>query len=179
MTPTWTEERVELLKKLWAAGRSASECAELIGADLTRNSVVGKVHRLKLVQGQKPGQPARLPRPSKRRLAPRTKKVGAVTPSSQVNQVDDRDSWLEEPAPARRCQILELTDATCRWPVGDPGKPDFHFCGSRPYAGIPYCGVHARIAYQSPAQRRQAMLDSRAERAVEGKRLAAQMRSPR
>jgi GcrA cell cycle regulator len=53
----------------------------------------------------------------------------------------------------QRRTILELTEETCRWPIGDPGSADFFFCGGPTGTGLPYCGYHSRVAYQ-PADRR-------------------------
>ena len=50
--------------------------------------------------------------------------------------------------------ILELRDSMCKWPIGDPAKPDFGFCGGRAMSGLPYCGHHCRMAYQPAAGRR-------------------------
>lgn len=52
-----------------------------------------------------------------------------------------------------RVTIMDLREGMCRWPVGDPTSPDFHFCGARSEIGSPYCEHHAQIAYQ-PADRR-------------------------
>ena len=60
-----------------------------------------------------------------------------------------------------RCTIFDLTESTCRWPVGDPGKGDFFYCGSRSKTGLPYCAYHSRIAYQPVQDRRR---DRRLER---------------
>jgi GcrA cell cycle regulator len=57
------------------------------------------------------------------------------------------------PPVGRRCSLLELDDATCRWPVGDPRTPEFYFCGGKPLAGRPYCAYHAALAYQPETDR--------------------------
>jgi GcrA cell cycle regulator len=54
----------------------------------------------------------------------------------------------------QRCSLLELSDSKCRWPIGDPGNAEFAFCGGKPVEGFPYCGYHARIAYQPAGDRR-------------------------
>ena len=113
---TWTDERVELLKKLWADGLSASQIAGELGG-ITRNAVIGKVHRLGL-SGR------------------------AKAPSSSV------------PRQRKPRAPLELNDEKCHWPIGDPGQPDFFFCGGKTNAGTPYCGYHGRVAYQPPQARR-------------------------
>ncbi|WP_371348742.1 GcrA family cell cycle regulator [Ancylobacter sp. IITR112] len=158
----WTDERVELLKKLWSEGLSASQIAAELGG-VTRNAVIGKVHRLGLSgRAKAPAAPA--PRPRKPRPAPAAQ---VARPMVQGNTVlAPVMAPVAEPEPevvpdavakvipmGERCTILDLTEFTCRWPVGDPGKGDFHYCGSRSKTGLPYCAYHARIAYQ-PVQDR-------------------------
>jgi GcrA cell cycle regulator len=55
----------------------------------------------------------------------------------------------------QRRTLLELTEDTCRWPIGDPGQPDFFFCGGPAVTGLPYCAYHSRVAYQPPNLRRE------------------------
>ncbi|MCP5080120.1 MAG: GcrA cell cycle regulator [Alphaproteobacteria bacterium] len=161
----WTDDRVEVLKKLWAEGLSASQIAARLGG-VTRNAVIGKVHRLGL-SGR--ATPSRTPRPKPRRTREPShpSKISTFrTAGANALKVDtdiDIDPIIEpEPAPLRevdlpptgkRCNILQLSDKTCRWPIGDPGAEDFCFCGANPKAGQPYCEHHVRLAYQ-PAQDR-------------------------
>ena len=70
-----------------------------------------------------------------------------------------------------RVTIVELKEAMCRWPLGDPTTPEFRYCGS-PAASGPYCAYHGRLAYQ-PAQERRRERDRRAER---GAVIAARVR---
>ena len=62
----------------------------------------------------------------------------------------------------QRCSILELTEEKCHWPIGDPGHADFFFCGGKTLIGMPYCGYHARVAYQPPSDRRRDRRSARA-----------------
>lgn len=160
----WTDERVELLKKLWAEGLSASQIAAELGS-ITRNAVIGKVHRLGL-SGRAKTVSAPAPRPRKPRPAaearPRPMVHGntALAPVFQP-AIEAEPEELPDPVAnvipmADRCTILDLTEFTCRWPVGDPGKPDFFYCGSHTKIGLPYCAYHARIAYQPVQDRRRA-----------------------
>ena len=161
---TWTDDRVELLKKLWAEGLSASKIALQLG-DASRNSVIGKVHRLGLA-GRVKTSTAAAPRQRKPREAGgmvRMARPAAVRGNTALAAVP---VYEEEVAPApravvenivpigQRCNILELGTGRCRWPVGDPGAPDFFFCGGKTLGISPYCGYHARIAYHPPADRR-------------------------
>lgn len=148
----WTDERVETLKKLWQDGLSASQIAKQLGG-VTRNAVIGKVHRLGLSGRAQPSKPARpvfkAPRPQRavaKPAAPRrvTEPLPATTraqPPVPVRYVD------EAPGSAT---ILTLGTHMCKWPIGDPGEAGFTFCGRRQKDG-PYCVEHARVAYQ-PAQ---------------------------
>lgn len=160
----WTDERVELLKKLWAEGLSASQIAAELGS-ITRNAVIGKVHRLGL-SGRAKTVSSPAPRPRKPRPAaearPRPMVHGntALAPVFQP-AIEAEPEELPDPVAnvipmADRCTILDLTEFTCRWPVGDPGKPDFFYCGSHTKIGLPYCAYHARIAYQPVQDRRRA-----------------------
>ena len=161
----WTDERVEILKKLWAEGLSASQIAARLGG-VTRNAVIGKVHRLGLSGRATPSRVPR-PKPQRTREPSHPSKISSFrTAGSTALKVDaelDAEPLIEPEAaplrevevspPGERCNILQLSDKTCRWPIGDPGTEEFCFCGSSPKAGQPYCAHHVQIAYQ-PAQDR-------------------------
>jgi GcrA cell cycle regulator len=154
----WTDERVESLKKLWADGLSASQIANELG-NVTRNAVIGKVHRLGL-SGRAKSPSSAAPRQRK----PRTHSIMRVRPQMRGNTALALAYELEqEPEPelieniipiGQRCTLLELGEDKCRWPIGDPGSSEFFFCGGKPSEGLPYCGFHSRVAYQPPAVRR-------------------------
>ena len=156
---TWTDERVELLKKLWADGLSASQIAAELGG-VTRNAVIGKVHRLGLAGRAKSASSA-APRPRK----PRTAHMLRVTrPSIRGNtalmhaydlDIEAEPAFVDNVIPiGQRRTLLELTEETCRWPIGDPGSADFFFCGGPSLTSLPYCAYHSRVAYQPPHARR-------------------------
>ncbi|WP_290541517.1 GcrA family cell cycle regulator [Aestuariivirga sp.] len=170
---SWTDERVELLKKLWTEGLSASQIAGRLGNGVTRNAVIGKVHRLNLsgrVQQQRvtaPREPRKQREPS---LPPRagssmpsmpTAGSAALKPTMRA-ETHIRPAAIPEPQPLRlvdlpkdgRVTILHLSDKTCKWPIGDPGSEEFCFCGHGPREGSPYCEYHARLAYQPMQDRR-------------------------
>jgi GcrA cell cycle regulator len=154
---SWTDERVELLKKLWSEGHSASWIAGELGS-VTRNAVIGKVHRLGL-SGRAPSTNAGAPRQRKPR-APGQVLRGAVrgntalAPDYEI-KAEAEPQVVDNVIPlTQRRTILELTESTCRWPVGDPGSGDFFFCGGNAVGGLPYCPCHARLAYQPAADRR-------------------------
>ena len=143
----WTDERVEMLKRLWLDGLSASQIAKQLGG-VTRNAVIGKVHRLGLSGRAAPSQPARpvfkAPRPPRPAHTPVARRVEAHHPTPPTPVF-----YVEEPGSAT---VLTLGAHMCKWPIGDPATDDFTFCGRRSADG-PYCGEHARMAYQ-PQQAR-------------------------
>ena len=149
----WTDERVELLKKLWQDGLSASQIAKQLGG-VTRNAVIGKVHRLGLSGRAAPSKPARTvfkaPRPARpvaaapsapRRIAEPVSQASSPQPPTPVRYID------EAPGMAT---VLTLGAHMCKWPIGDPSLDSFTFCGRRSSDG-PYCQEHGQVAYQ-PAQ---------------------------
>jgi GcrA cell cycle regulator len=155
---TWTDERVELLKKLWADGLSASQIAAELGG-VTRNAVIGKVHRLGL-SGRAKSPSSGMPRQHK----PRTHMLRVARPVTRgANALALAYDMEPEPEPelidniipmGQRRTLLELNENTCRWPIGDPATTDFFFCGGKPLVGVPYCHHHSRVAYQPAADRR-------------------------
>src|ERR1700746_132175 len=145
----WTDERVELLKKLWADGLSASQIAAELGG-ITRNAVIGKVHRLGLSgRAQAPSSPA----PPPRKAPPHSHMLGVSRPSIRGNTalaqayelgVDLEPELVDNVIPlGQRRTLLELNEEPCRWPIGDPGHPDFFFCGGQTITGLPYCAYHS------------------------------------
>ena len=161
---SWNDERVDALKKLWADGLSASQIAGRLGG-VTRNAVIGKVHRLGLAgrattSRMKSHRPrVRTAQAVKRGLL-RTRPVGSAGPSPLKSlYLADAEPYLP-PAEElviplnERKYIQTLTESCCRWPIGDPQQPDFHFCGKQKVPGLPYCEVHARRAFQPPQARR-------------------------
>jgi len=163
---TWTDDRVELLKKLWSEGFSASQIAAEMGG-VTRNAVIGKVHRLGLSgRGKTNGPGAARPRkprplslvPASPQAMPRGNTVLAarfaprpeiVQPVAEIRLDEDVVIPFSE-----RVTIMELREFMCRWPMGDPTKPDFRFCGGGAAGGLPYCAHHSRIAYQPATERK-------------------------
>jgi GcrA cell cycle regulator len=131
----WSEDRVEQLKTLWTDGLSASQIARALGG-VTRNAVIGKVHRLGLAGRASPSRSERPRLP----MAPKVPSVRAHVPAAPV---DDGNF----------ATVLTISDRMCRWPIGDPSASEFHFCGRNPKSGSPYCEAHARKAYQ-PQQTR-------------------------
>ncbi|MEM1344715.1 MAG: GcrA family cell cycle regulator [Pseudomonadota bacterium] len=178
---SWTEERVEKLKEFWAEGMSASQIAKQLGG-VTRNAVIGKVHRLglsnrntaetappaeenvpepviALVEPEPPAPPVApepVPEPQPVRQAPVVRDPtlprapGLPTPEEEAARV----TLAEIEKMAKRLDLLELTERTCKWPIGDPAEDGFHFCGLPAMDGKPYCKYHVAIAFQPMSTRR-------------------------
>lgn len=165
---SWTDERVELLKKLWSDGLSASQVAAELGG-VTRNAVIGKVHRLGLSgraktttssqrarrtrsQTSRPARPSAGAAPTVGATALKADAKPQATPKPKAEEKPELDAVVVPIS--KRASILTLTENTCKWPIGDPGDGDFHFCGHKSESGAPYCKYHAEIAYQPSSDRR-------------------------
>ncbi len=130
---TWTTERVAELTRLWDTGRSASEIGKMLG--VSKNSVVGKAHRLKL-----PGRPSPIKQTGTKKI--RTKPtLASPRPASMPVQA------APPPPPPRAAPRRSGKGPNCLWPIGDPGDADFHFCGDSAVPGKPYCDEHCARAY--------------------------------
>ena len=143
---TWTTERIELLKGGFEAGLSCRQIAVQIG--VSRNAVIGKLSRLKLARDT--GGIARPPKQEgvqrrRPRAGQRLRQIMLKMPSGEL-----RPCEIEEPIHnGHTCSLMELSKATCRWPISTPGLADFCFCGNPPIEGLPYCVGHSRMAYRS------------------------------
>jgi GcrA cell cycle regulator len=150
--PTWTDERIELLKSRFEAGLSCSKIAGDLG--VSRNAVIGKLSRLNLTR-DKAGH-ARRPARKDAAQGPRPK----AGPRLQYRMLQ---AAYAEPQPAgddepihngQTCSLLELNEQRCRWPISTPGLADFCFCGNTPLEGLPYCAGHTRLAYRPGSRQR-------------------------
>jgi len=163
---SWTDERVELLRQLWLDGRSASQISAQLGHGVTRNAVIGKVHRLGLAgRAKAPSSAASPPRAaSAPRMAPRPASNGpravvrGATALALATEpaLDTRPVFMEDDVVvpmSLRVTIIDLKEAMCRWPLGDPTSSEFRYCGS-PSASGPYCAHHGKLAYQPVQDRR-------------------------
>ena len=172
---TWTDERVEQLKALWADRRSASQIADHFGGGMTRNTVIGKLDRLGLlgaIRGAKgPGttEQAAGTEPPERAKVPPPRPIPAPPDTLEIQARLVEQARAAAPEPAVPAPVPEagrphgsligihaLQTASCRWPEGDPQRDGFGFCGARALAGRPYCERHARLAYEPPRERRRA-----------------------
>jgi GcrA cell cycle regulator len=202
---SWTDERIERLKNMWAKGATASQIADELGG-VSRNAVIGKAHRLGLEQRPSPvkageekeakkpaaaAPAAAAPKSAPKAEAPKPAVAAAATTASAAPQSANPPRSAPEmqyrsigpggfirqgpgdqqppipPAPPRRLvpakpspevadktSLLELNDRVCKWPIGHPGEPDFHFCGEQANPGFPYCVTHCGVAYQAQLPRR-------------------------
>jgi GcrA cell cycle regulator len=166
---SWTDERIEQLKHHWMEGKSASQIASLLGDGVSRNAVIGKVHRLGLAgRAKSPGLVSSRPRPSvsspaaHRAAAPRmamaapriTRGATALAIAPQALMEVEPEAFESVVVPmSLRVTIVELKEAMCRWPLGDPASSEFRYCGSSAASG-PYCTYHSSLAYQPAHDRR-------------------------
>lgn len=186
---SWTDERVELLKKMWSEGQSASQIAKELGG-VTRNAVIGKVHRLGLsnrTAGAATPPPAKPePKPAQSEAKPKPKPAAQpvsaapeakpaepprpvpnprkqiipagqpLPPQPSANEISPEAlaKVSEVEKKARKLSLMELTERTCKWPVGDPATDDFWFCGLPAQPGKPYCDAHVGVAFQPMSSRR-------------------------
>ncbi len=154
---SWTDERVEVLKKLWIEGRTASQIATELG-NVTRNAVIGKVHRLGLS-----GRPSPIKRKAKK-AEPRKAQVRKAAPAQAKKAPVKQQTAVVRPIRPVVTQdidplnggssMMELKERMCKWPIGDPKSQEFHFCGHKVVDGLPYCEHHAAVAYQTTTARR-------------------------
>jgi len=150
---TWTPERLEQLRNFAGSGLSTSQIAAEIG--VTRNAVIGKLHRL----GLAPGRPAAggsarncPPRAHRPRHSPQREFLRLMF--AQAPSIASGSGAASNVESARPCSLFDLARDKCRWPMGNPEAADFAFCGNEAAMGFPYCAGHARMAYRIPARQR-------------------------
>jgi GcrA cell cycle regulator len=155
----WTDERVELLKSLWKDGWSAAQIARQLGG-VTRNGVLGKIHRLGLSERAVASKPAKAPRPAPlpKPSAPRAVTLRLAGNSTVLHEEPEAARPPREIVPFRAeapgtATALTLGPYQCKWPIGDPQEPTFTHCGRKAPDG-PYCAEHAAVAYQAPTKRK-------------------------
>ena len=147
---SWTDEKVKKLRELWSKGHTASQIAEALG-DTTRNAVIGKAHRLNLEARAPSKQSSQSStssnKPMRRGLAPISRKAKFQSILLDKNFEPENPKSLEE-----------LTDQTCKWPIGHPNEEKFYFCGRKPEGEFPYCKLHILYAFQ-PKGTKEEVLD--------------------
>ncbi|MGI4879057.1 MAG: GcrA family cell cycle regulator [Janthinobacterium lividum] len=152
---SWTDERIELLRKSWESGMTASQIAESLGEGVSRNAVIGKAHRLGLQA-----------RPSPVKLGEAVITAVETVVAVVAGVVDGITAPPTRPPAPRRptrpaaaskpalTTLLDLSEKVCKWPIGHPGETVFHFCGKPSQTGFPYCSEHCAVAYQAQLPRR-------------------------
>ena len=152
--PTWSEERLELLRSRFEAGFTCRQIADEIG--VSRNAVIGKLNRLNLTR-ERSGEARRPTKDAAKGIRPKT------VPRGPRLQYQMLKALYGEPQPAtddepiqsgQGCSLLELNEKRCRWPISTPGLADFCFCGNTPLDGLPYCAGHTRLAYRPGSRQR-------------------------
>ena len=138
---SWTPEREEKLKELWKKGHTASQIAALIGGT-TRNAVIGKAHRLNL-EARAASKKSVSKTNTENNSAPENKKQKLGRKARFKALLLDKNFEPENPK-----QLEELTDQTCRWPIGHPYEEKFYFCGRKSIDKFPYCKLHVLYAFQ-------------------------------
>ena len=163
-TSPWTDERIELVRTLWSQGASAQRIARELGAGISRGAVLGKIHRLGIVE-MSPNSGARRSEGNDAGLVvKREHGVAGESPGGQGELPNSRcelPAWVRDAEPyiddprmdagipaSQRRTLLELSGRACRWPVGDPSCSDFFFCGAEAVPGTPYCVAHCARAYR-------------------------------
>jgi GcrA cell cycle regulator len=142
-TSPWDDDLVERLKLLWADGVSASAIALEFGRGITRNAIIGKVHRLGFTNRVE-RRANSMPRPARpQKFKPLRREFSDWKPFI-APAISDLDIPL-----GQRKSFIELAPGDCRWGVGDVGSPGFFFCGAPQAPGLPYCHAHrARVQRQ-------------------------------
>lgn len=167
-TNPWTPERTELLRTLWDRGFSASQIAYRLGGGISRNSVLGKAHRLGVViKGQRTTAYGKSVRAKKKpNVALTSSEIGCSLFGKSLfklktgRPVKSDKSGFEPPISQSvndiaRVQFSELSETHCRFPVGTPGTSGFGFCGLPRIPGSSYCsGHHARCWQPVPVRKR-------------------------
>lgn len=141
----WTEKMVDDLRQMWIEGLTANEIAKKLG--VSKNSIVGKVHRLCLTARPSPIK-------KKEELANEAEvvDVGNVIQTEKSEKVKETVS-VQKNTENGKIKLVDLGNHTCRWPIGDPRDEDFAFCGRRVRAGQTYCDEHAMMAYVKATKR--------------------------
>src|SRR5262245_6392642 len=137
----WTNKTIELLKSRVNAGFSCREIAHELG--VTRNSVIGKISRLRLWRQVRISNKRSEPKSGSKVRSSKLLRHFLSSHGSQQHSLEGAQVYSGE-----RCTIFELSRDKCRWPIGNPDMSGLLFCGNAPIKGLPYCSGHARIAYR-------------------------------
>ena len=139
---SWTEEKVESLKKLWGSGKTASQIAEIIGG-ISRNAVIGKAHRLNLSSKLRSKSLFETKQDKDKSLDENIDKRKKITKSKFRSLLIEKNFEPENPK-----QLEELDEKSCKWPIGHPNESSFYFCGRTSLKDFSYCKLHLLYAFQ-------------------------------
>ena len=138
---SWDKNRTDLLRKYWNQNFTASQIAQKIG-NVTRNAVIGKAHRLNL-------EARAVSKKSTPKLQTENNNIPEVKPQKLGRKARFKALLLDKNFEQENPKNLEeLTDETCRWPLGHPYEEKFYFCGRKPMEKFPYCKLHVLYAFQ-------------------------------
>ena len=153
---SWTDERIDQLKQLWEKGLTASQIADKLAGGISRNAVIGKAHRLGLKARPSPVKSGEgvLVIETSVEVRPAAAAAAPVAEAPRPKTVAARPAAAPATSSSGKTSLLDLSDKICKWPIGHPGEPDFHFCGKPAQATFPYCGEHCAVAYQAQLPRR-------------------------
>ena len=143
---SWTDEKVTKLKELWGKGNTASQIAEIIGG-ISRNAVIGKAHRLNL-EARAPSKQSGSSRSKENRQMAKRSPAPMSRKAKFQSILLDKNFEAENPK-----SLEELTEETCKWPIGHPNEEKFYFCGRKPENDFPYCKLHVLYAFQPKNQK--------------------------
>ena len=161
---SWDDERVAKLTKLWLEGLSASQIAYRIGG-VSRSAVIGKVYRLNLAKIRSENGKIQGARVARNLGASLLKRHTGTVPGQFDGKTGEREKRQYDKAAAAmndlppgdigtaRKGVADLERTDCRWPIGEPGHADFHFCAREKLDGISYCEFHAQKAFAAPVRR--------------------------
>ena len=149
---SWTEEREQKLRELWGKGYTASQIAEMLGGDTTRNAVIGKAHRLKLA-ARVASKQSKSPKKQDEASNLNREERYISRKSKFKSMLLDKNFEVENPK-----KLEELSDKNCRWPIGHPDEENFYFCGRSPVDGFSYCKLHVLYAFQ-PKNQKEELID--------------------
>ena len=165
----WTDKMVEDLRLMWKQGLTTGEIGKRLG--VSKNSIVGKVHRLQLDARPSPikkkeeleaesvaaAQPTLQPEVKEPKKAPQpAKDVKENKEAKEPKTPAKPAAQATKPVADKKNDIIRLADLdnrTCRWPIGDPKDENFHFCGKKVRVGQTYCEEHSLMAYVKPTKK--------------------------
>lgn len=146
----WNDEAVEELKRMWDRGMTTGQIAKAL--NVTKNSIIGKVHRLCLTA--RPSPIKKVSETSEKKSTHTEKSPKSAKLIIKETEFSNTETQIKEsvsqpvcPAEETNIPLVKLDNHTCRWPLGDPRDDDFCFCGKRVKTGQTYCEEHAAVAY--------------------------------